>query len=136
MHVNDIIVALQKSNIITAVTLHTYSVVYRTITRNLALFERTDRATFSLRPGFVPLLRVAKMDRPAAYDDEFSSLQDLVIEAYRQLTTDDGACPSDVYQLLKTLGFNGPYKTIYEAMQSSNFTRINFSYFMTADALR
>jgi hypothetical protein len=133
LHVNDIILALQKLGVLKNSNHHTYSVVYRTLTRDHALFERLDRATFSLREGFVAKEQPTKLDRVVEINEEFSSLQELVVAAYRHLAPQDGGCcPSVVFQHLKTLGFNGPYKTIYEAMQSSNFRRIGFSYYLTA----
>ncbi len=134
MHVNSIIVSLQKLGFLKDETHHTYSIVYRTLTRNLSIFERTDRATFSLRLGFIPQTRPEKIERPLPVDEEFTSLQQLVMEAFSQVTTPNGSSPSDVYQFLKTLGFNGPYKTIYEAMQSLNFRRVGYAYYLADTA--
>jgi hypothetical protein len=130
LHVSAIIEALQKADSINSETHHSYAIVYRTLTRNHAIFTRVSRATFKLRKGFIPHNKPAPIARQEDENDaeDSASLQSLVIDAFRNLPPDNQSSPADVFQLLKDMGFNRPYKSIYEAMQSASFSRDNAVY--------
>jgi hypothetical protein len=130
LHVSAIIETLKKTDSINSGSHHSYAIVYRTLTRNHAIFTRVSRATFKLRKGFIPHNKPAPIARDEGENEaeDSASLQSLVIDAFKNLPPDNQSSPADVFQLLKDMGFNRPYKSIYEAMQSAAFSRENAVY--------
>lgn len=127
--VKDIVLALKKHKVLKEKNKNNYSIVYRTITRNIQFFVKTGKATFSLRKGFKQWQKPEKINIKIEEDKDFASLQDLVISAVKQLSPIEMCSnPLDVFRYLKTFGFNGEYKNIYDAMHSNNFTK-HKSYF-------
>ena len=128
MHIDRIIIALQRSGHLKS-GLHIYATVYRTLTRNLIFFRKIGKATFSLRKGFIKWAKQPKSEKIAEETEDFTTLQKLVINAVKQISPEQlVSCPSSVFQLLRSVGYNGQYKSIYNVMQSPSFRKDGFSY--------
>lgn len=124
-HINDIILHLKRIKALDEGTYHTYSIVYRTITRNNHLFIRSGKATFGIRNGFSPGEKKQKEVKISQKEDveEDVSLKKLISISLSELTKDGKGSPSEVFDYLRMFGYNGTYKNIYSTLQSADFKK-------------
>jgi hypothetical protein len=129
IHINNIIEQMEAIGWKTSSKYHKYSRVYSALKLNYALFTKVGKATFKLREGFrgrKPIKTTSATLK--AEDNKLITIKDISYDLAKRYADSEGIYPSKLYHIMKHIGYNCNYSSVYRAMQSELFTRDGFWY--------
>jgi hypothetical protein len=132
LHINDIIIRLEKLGWVSESKYHKYDLVRKTLSDNYFMFQRIAPATFKLREGFRgrPPEKTQPVIRHKTKSNKLTSLEDIVVWCAKKQNSN--TYPGSVYYALRQCGYRCAYTSIYKIMQGKNFIKKGFWYRLNA----
>lgn len=136
LHISEMIKKLEKKNLLQNYGLHKYSSVYSVISKHYELFDKSGKATFSIRQAFknkVISTSIAtqpkKQPQVKTLHRTVKSLIEIVVGAAKEVSNPVGTYPGIVQQFLSKMGYEISYSSVYRIMQDRKlFSRQGFWY--------
>jgi len=129
VHITDIISKCEQLGWETSTVHHKYATVYRALKDNYYMFSKVDKATFTMRAGFIgekPEKNEHKEDQ--VYNPDVPTITDVVLSVAEKFQTESGIYPSRVHYIMKRMGYKCGYSSVYRAMQDERFSRNGYWY--------
>jgi hypothetical protein len=124
LHISELLQKLTSERAFHTVH-HRYSELSRALRQHSILFEKTTKATYTVRLGFRKLQKpeTIKVVLPIDRGGEITSLLDLVVSLTRECTTPMGVYPGLIFNLLRSMEIQCSYDGVRRVMQTNQFER-------------
>ena len=125
VHITEIISGLQRKGKTKKYSvLHLYSTIHKVLCRNNHLFKKSDKSFFAVREGFKKSKK-NKFTPPNIIKPtvDYAGVMELVETSFKEAIPKGKATSSEVFLLLKGLGFTGDYLQVRRVLKDKRFKK-------------